>query len=219
MKVQSSQSPVWGWLWLAVAIVVGVGLGILLRPTINGLLRPNSNQPQGQISGVCKDPTSASLVLTEGLTSTVSDSKVLYARSYTLQRPGQPTFAFDAGGDSNSEPLNCQNVRFGPGPRLVFGRGPEAITLEYVGPLFHHYSLLTDKAIAGFAVQPRWKLGLNLSAYAAGAPQLDEVGQGALSFTRTTLAPGLPQRLVFHTQDAGNTYALDEGQTLASVVQ
>ncbi|HEX2863606.1 MAG TPA: hypothetical protein VHN99_03490 [Deinococcales bacterium] len=219
MKAQPAQNPILGWVWLGLAIVAGVILGLALRPAIGRLLNPGANQPPGTVSSVCKDPTLATLVLTESLNSQASDGKITYARSYTLQRPGQPTFAFNAGGDASNAPLDCANVRFGPGPRLSFGRGPEAITLEYVGPLFHHFSLLTDKAVAAFAVQPRWKLNLNLADYSAGPPELDQSGRGTLAFTRASATPGLPQRLAFTTQDSGNSYQMDPAATLASVVQ
>jgi hypothetical protein len=210
------------WMWIAV-IAVGLGAGFVLRPIIQGVRDGGTTIDTSTPSARCDGPSGSELALEEfvqgGLqTGSSVGSPVSYTRNYRLERPGQPALAFDAGSDATNTPISCDNVRFGPGARVAFGRGQEAVVVELVGPEVRPYRALQNPDLAKLVVDVRWKLGLKLEDYAARAPVLGEDGKvGRWTLERTTPTAGLPSRLVFDTTDGGVTYAFNQTESLAGL--
>jgi hypothetical protein len=210
------------WMWIAV-IAVGLGAGFVLRPIIQGVRDGGTTIDTTTPSARCDGPSGSELALEEfvqgGLqTGSSVGSPVSYTRNYRLERPGQPALAFDAGGDSTSTPISCANVRFGPGARVAFGRGQEAVVVELVGPEVRTYRALQNPDLAKLVVDARWKLGLKLEDYTARAPVLGEDGKvGRWTLERTTPTSGLPSRLVFDTTDGGVMYAFNQTESLTGL--
>lgn len=224
MRVQPPTKglPIWAY---GLLVLAALTVGILLRPTVQGLLNPEPG-PAAEPAGPavrCPDPSGGELALTETVTPGGTESVVGvqggapdlgFARAYRLERPGQPPLAFEGGGDARGSPLDCARVRFGPGPRIAFGRGPEAFVVELVGPAVRRWRASQDPGLARLAVEPRWNLKLRTEDYAARAPEIAEDGSGRLVLERTETAPGLPTRLVLTTPNAGATWTLDRDATL-----
>lgn len=225
MRVQPPRKnlPVWAFGLLALA---AIGAGLLLRPTVQGLLNPEPAAVAADPVAPpvrCPDPGGGELALTETITRGGADGVagvqpgmpgLLFARDYRLERPGQPPLGFNGGGDSSGVPLECERVRFGPGPRVAFGRGPEAFVVELVGPVVRQWRAMQDRGLTELAVEPRWNLRLRAEDYAARAPEIAEDRTGRLVLERTEPAADLPARLVFTTENAGSTWALDRAATL-----
>ena len=210
------------WMWIAV-IAVGLGAGLLLRPIIQGARDGGTTIDTSTPSARCPGPDGSELALEEyvqgGLqTGSSVGAPVTYTRNYRLERPGQPALSFEAGGDASNAPLACTDVRFGPGARVAFGRGQEAVVVELVGPEVRRYRALENADLAKLVVDARWKLGLKLEDYASRAPVLGEDGKnGRWVLERVAATAGLPSRLVFDTADGGLTYALNRKETLSGL--
>jgi hypothetical protein len=210
-------------MWIAV-IAVGLGLGFIIRPIIQNIQDGGTTGASEATATVrCAGPEGSELALAESVqaglqTSGTPGSPITYQRNYRLERPGQPALAFEAGGDASNAPLKCEDVRFGPGPRVTFGRGQEAVVVELVGPYVRRYNAAQNPDIVKLVADPRWKLQLKLADYAAKAPVLGEDGKnGRLVFERTSLAAGLPARLVFNTSDGGASYTFNQAESLAGL--
>jgi hypothetical protein len=209
-------------MWIAV-IVVGLGAGFVLRPIIQNLREGGTTIDTSTPSARCDGPSGSELALEEfvqgGLqTGSSVGAPVSYTRNYRLERPGQPALAFDAGGDASNTPISCANVRFGPGARVAFGRGQEAVVVELVGPYVRTYRALENQDLAKLVVDARWKLGLKLEDYAARAPVLGEDGKnGRWVLERATPTAGLPSRLVFDTTDGGATFTFNKTESLVGL--
>lgn len=223
MKPQPQKAPgTPPWMWIAV-IAVGLGAGFVLRPIIQGAREGGTTIDTSTPSARCDGPTGSELALEEfvqgGLqTGSSVGAPVSYTRNYRLERPGQPALAFEAGGDGTNTPLSCSDVRFGPGARVSFGRGQEAVVVELVGPYVRTYRALENAELAKLVVDPRWKLGLKLEDYASRAPVLGEDGlRGRWVLERATPTAGLPSRLVFDTTDGGTTWVFNQTESLAGL--
>lgn len=210
-------------MWIAV-IAVGLGLGFAIRPVIQNLQEGGTTGAGEATATVrCAGPEGSELALSEAVqaglqTSGTPGAPVTYQRNYRLERPGQPALAFEAGGDASNAPLNCANVRFGPGPRVTFGRGPEAVVIELVGPYVRRYSVSQNADIVKLVADQRWKLQLKLSDYSATAPMLGEDGKnGRWTLERVNAAAGLPSRLVFNTNDGGASWTFNQSESLAGL--
>lgn len=218
--------PAWAFGLLALA---ALGAGLLLRPIVQSLLSPGPAAVAADPASPpvrCPGPGGGELALTETITRGGTDGIAgvqpgtpgrLLARDYRLERPGQPPLGFNGGGDSSSAPLECERVRFGPGPRVAFGRGPEAFVVELVGPVVRRWQATQDRGLTQLAVEPRWNLRLRAEDYAARAPEIAEDRTGRLVLERTEPAADLPARLVFTTENAGSSWILDRAATLTGL--
>ncbi len=202
------------WLWIVV-IAAGVGLGLGLRPLIQGGLGGSGATSQAPAVR-CPGPDGSELALSEFITSSLSGTDVTYSRSYRLERPGQAALQFDgANGDKDSAPINCANVQFGPGARISFSRGRGVSVVELVGPNVHNWDASGDKGLTALILEPRWKLGLKLDDYVAGAPSINEDGKGGrVELRRIAPNPAFPERLIFTTADGGVSWTFDRAGSL-----
>ena len=203
----------------ALVIAGGVGLGLILRPIIQGgsigdlFGGGSAPTPGAQLKIRCADPAGGDLALsefTEPAGRVDASAQVLTQHRYQLERPGQPPLGFEGLADDNRFSLQCDHVKFGPGPRVAFSRGQESIVVELVGPNVRVFDANKNADLAALAVEPRWKLGLKLADYKAGPPAIEEAGKrGTLVLERGVPASGLPGRLVLETEDGGATYKLN----------
>jgi hypothetical protein len=201
-------TPAWVWL---VVIAAGVGLGLVLKPILQG--SSSGAVTQGTPSVRCAGPEGSELALSEfiqggGLeTGSISGNSVSFLRQYQLERPGQPALAFDAPSDASNVPLRCENVAFGPGPRVRFARGANAVIVELVGPLIKTFEASKDTALNKLLLEPRWKLALKLEDYQASLPQIDEEGKNArLTLDRIAANRDFPAKLVMQSKDGGSSW-------------
>jgi hypothetical protein len=221
----SNQSTPW-WMYVLV-IAVGAGVGLLVRPLIQGGGIPNPFAPapastQSTTPKIrCPGPDGSELALEEYVDPSTGGDATAGAQSqhrYKLERPGQPALTFLGIADSNTVNVRCDNVKFGPGPRVSFGRGLEAFVVELVGPQIRNFNANNNPDIASLVVEPRWKLQFKLDAYAARAPEIAEDGKkGKLILEPATPQSGYPAKLVLETSDGGQTYKLNRAQTMAGL--
>ena len=201
-------TPIWVWL---LVIAAGVGLGLILKPLLQG--DSSSTASLGTPSVRCPGPEGSELALSEyveggGLaTGSLSSNSVTFTRQYQLERPGQPALAFGAPSDSLNTPLKCQDVRFGPGPRVSFARGTNAVIVELVGPLVKTFEADTNLALSKLVLEPRWKLALKISDYHASVPQIDETGKKVRVILEQNLPnQSFPAKLVMQSKDGGSSF-------------
>lgn len=194
------------WWMYVVVIAVGVGIGLLVRPLIQNSNLLGSSTPKADVR--CAGPEGSELALSEILSSSFAGQTQTVSRSYLLERPGQVPLAFDGGQDSDTAPIFCTAVAFGPGARISFARALEVQVVEFIGPSVKRYSFANDKAFSSFALEEKFKLGLKLSDYTPrGAPSIDEAGKrGRLELRRLKSDPNFPVSLVFTTQNGGATW-------------
>jgi hypothetical protein len=217
VRLQEPRRELPSWLWFLIAIVAGGAIGLfVLRPLLAGN-GGDAATPDAEPSARCADPAGGTLALTEYVRPSMEAGSVAYTRDYRLERPAQAPVGFEGGGDNNQEPLDCGKVRFGPGPRVDFGRGPEAFTIEYVGPTVNRFQAANHQELVKFALDPRWQGRLNLADYEATAPALDSNGRGRLVLTPRAVASGLPPQIVLSTVNGGVTYKLDEQASSAGL--
>jgi hypothetical protein len=201
-------TPIWVW---ALVIAAGVGLGLILKPLLQG--NSSSTTSLGTPSVRCAGPEGSELALSEYLeggglaTGSFSSNSVTFTRQYQLERPGQPALAFGTPSDSLNTPLKCQDVRFGPGPRVSFARGTNVVIVELVGPLVKTFEADTNPALSKLVIEPRWKLALKIGDYHALVPQIDETGKNV----RVILEQNVPNRnfpakLVMQSKDGGSSF-------------
>ncbi len=209
-------TPAWVWL---VVIAAGVGLGLIVRPLLQG---GSSNAvSSGTPSVRCPGPEGSELALSEfvqggGLEAgSLSANSVTFTRQYQLERPGQPVLNFDAPSDASNTPMKCENVRFGPGPRVGFARGANAVIVELVGPLIKTFEASKDSALNKLLLEPRWKLGLKLADYQASVPQINDAAQN-MSLTLERIVPNrdFPARLVMQSKDGGSSWQFMANESL-----
>ena len=225
----SNQSTPW-WMYVLV-IAVGAGVGLLVRPLIQGGSIPNpfAPAPASTLSTTpkirCPGPDGSELALEEyvdpsaaGDATTTGVAGASFQHRYKLERPGQPALTFLGISDNNKFNVRCDNVKFGPGPRVTFGRGLEAFVVDLVGPSIKNFNANNNPDIASLVVEPRWKLQFKLDAYGARAPEIAEDGKkGKLILETLTPQPGYPAKLVLDTSDGGQTYKLNRSETLAGL--
>jgi hypothetical protein len=209
-------TPAWVWL---VVIAAGVGLGLILKPLLQG--GSSGAVSLGAPSVRCAGPEGSELALSEfvqggGLEAgSLSGNSVTFTRQYQLERPGQPALSFDAPSDASSTPMKCENVRFGPGPRVSFARGANAVIVELVGPLIKTFEASKDSALNKLLLEPRWKLGLKLDDYQASVPQLDDAGKNArLTLERIVPNRDFPTKLVMQSKDGGSSWQFMANESL-----
>ncbi len=213
MKFQQNTSkestPIWVW---ALVVAAGVGLGLILKPLLQGG-SSSAVATLGTPSVRCAGAEGSELALSEfiqggGLdTGSISGNSVSFSRQYQLERPGQPALSFDAPSDASNAPLKCENVAFGPGPRVRFARGANAVIVELVGPLIKTFEASKDTGLSKLLLEPRWKLGLKLGDYQARLPQIDDVGKN-VSLTLDRIVPNrsFPAKLVMQSKDGGSSW-------------
>jgi hypothetical protein len=201
-------TPIWVW---ALVIAAGVGLGLILRPILQG--GSSDAASLGTPSVRCAGAEGSELALSEfiqggGLdTGSISGNSVSFARQYQLERPGQPALSFDAPSDASNAPLKCENVAFGPGPRVRFSRGANAVIVELVGPLVKTFEASKDIALSKLLLEPRWKLGLKLDDYQASVPQMDDAGKNVrLNLERIVPNRNFPAKLMLQSKDSGSSW-------------
>jgi hypothetical protein len=196
------------WWMYALVIAIGVGLGLVLRPLIQNGLGGNADfKPNIR----CPGPEGSELALSESLTVSGFGQNQSTSRTYLLERPGLAPLQFDGGGsDSDTTPMLCNHVAFGPGARLAVARASQVIVLELVGPNVRRYNLANDKVFSGLALEPKYKLGLKLEDYTPrAAPSIEEAGKnGRLELRRKTPDALLPETLIFTTTDGGVNWRL-----------
>jgi hypothetical protein len=165
----------------------------------------------------CAGPAGSEQALEEFITSTVDGTSAVFERTYRLERPGQAPLSFSAAAsDADNAPIQCANVRFGPGPRVAFSRGQQVSVVELVGPTVKNWNAATDRDLAAIILEPRWKLGLRVTDYVAGAPQISEDGSsGRVELRRTNTDTAFPARFVFTTTNGGASWTLDKASSLA----
>ncbi len=213
MKFQQNtpkeSTPIWVW---ALVIAAGVGLGLILRPILQGGSSSNAAS-LGTPSVRCAGDEGSELALSEfiqggGLdTGSISGNSVSFSRQYQLERPGQPALSFDAPSDASNAPLKCENVAFGPGPRVRFARGANAVIVELVGPLVKTFEASKDTALSKLLLEPRWKLALKLEDYQASLPQIDDAGKNVrLTLDRIVANRNFPAKLVMQSKDGGSSW-------------
>jgi hypothetical protein len=223
----SNQSTPW-WMYVLV-IAVGAGVGLLVRPLIQGgglqgLFGGGAASSQSTTPRLrCPGPDGSELALEEYVdpgTSTATDvtAAATLQHRYRLERPGQPPLPFAGSSVANPANLRCEDVRFGPGPRVSFARGLEAFVVELVGPKIRNFDANNNPEIASLVVEPRWKLQFKLDKYAARAPVIaEDGGRGTLILEPTTPQPGYPAKIVLETTDGGQKYSLNRTQTMAGL--
>jgi hypothetical protein len=201
-------TPIWVW---ALVIAAGVGLGLILKPLLQG--GSSGTATLGTPSVRCAGAEGSELALSEfiqggGLdTGSISGNSVIFSRQYQLERPGQPALSFDAPSDASNVPLKCENVAFGPGPRVRFARGSNAVIVELVGPLIKTFEASKDSALSKLLLEPRWKLALKLEDYQASLPQIDEAGKNVrLTLDRVVPNRSFPAKLVMQSKDGGSSW-------------
>ncbi len=209
-------TPIWVW---ALVIAAGVGLGLILKPLLQG--GSSGAVTPGTPSVRCAGSEGSELALSEfiqggGLeTGSISGNSVTFSRQYQLERPGQPALGFDAPSDASSTPLDCKNVAFGPGPRVSFARGANAVIVELVGPLVKTFEASKDTALNKLLLEPRWKLALKLEDYQASLPQIDEAGKNVrLTLDRIALNRNFPAKLIMQSKDGGSSWQFMAQQSL-----
>jgi hypothetical protein len=209
-------TPAWVWL---VVIAAGVGLGLVLKPLLQG--GSNGAVSLGTPSVRCAGPEGSELALSEfvqggGLEAgSLSANSVTFTRQYQLERPGQPALSFDAPSDASSTPMKCENVRFGPGPRVSFARGVNAVIVELVGPLIKTFEASKDNALNKLLLEPRWKLGLKLADYQASVPQIDDAGKNVrLTLERIVPNRNFPAKLVMQSKNGGSSWQFMANESL-----
>ena len=210
--MKSGSTPIWVWF---VVIAAGIALGLGLRPLLQGSLSGGSSGSE-QAAIRCAGPEGSELALSEFITSGVEGTSTVYSRRYQLERPGQVPLAFSAESpDADSAAIDCANVRFGPGPRITFTRAQNVNIIELVGPTVKRWNASSDKTLNAVLLEPRWKLGLQLSDYQAGAPEIDEAGRsGRVTLTRVKPDPAFPLRLNFTSDNGGSTWSFDKQTSL-----
>ena len=198
------------WWMYVVVIAVGVGIGLLVRPLLQNSNLLGSSPPKADVR--CVGPEGSELALSETLSSSFTGQTQTVSRSYLLERPGQVPLAFDGGSDSEAEAISCNAVAFGPGARISFARALEVQIVEFLGPSVKRYALSNDKVFSGFALEPKFKLGLKLIDYTPrGAPNLEEAGKrGRLELRRIKSDPNFPVSLVFTTDNGGATWVFQK---------
>lgn len=211
--MKSGSTPI--WVWIAV-IAAGIALGLGLRPLLQGGLGAGSSTTESAAIR-CAGPEGSELALSEFISSGVDGTSTVYSRRYQLERPGQVPLAFSAESpDSDNAAIDCSNVRFGPGPRIAFTRAQSVNIIELVGPTVKSWNASSDKTLNAVLLEPRWKLGLQLSDYRVGAAEIDEAGKvGRVILTRVDPDPAFPQRLNFTSDNGGSTWAFDKQTSLA----
>ena len=208
-----SATPI--WVWIAV-IAAGIALGLGLRPLLQGGIGSNSSTPESAAIR-CAGPEGSELALSEFISSGVDGTSSVYSRRYRLERPGQVPLAFSAESpDADSAAIDCANVRFGPGPRIAFTRAQIVNIIELVGPTVKSWNASSDKTLNTVLLEPRWKLGLQLSDYRFSAAELDEAGKvGRVALTRVKPDPAFPQRLNFTSDNGGSRWSFDKASSLS----
>jgi hypothetical protein len=229
-RMRPNQNTPW-WMYILV-IAVGAGVGLLVRPLVPaGFSLQNLFGGGGASSTLsttakvrCVGPAGSELALEEyvdpssGEATTAGVTAASYQHRYKLERPGQPALTFLGVSDSNTFNVRCDNVKFGPGPRVAFGRGLEAFVVELVGPQIRNFNANNNPDIASLVVEPRWKLQFKLDAYAARAPEIAEDGKkGRLILEPAAAQPGYPAKIVLETADGGQTYKLNRPETMAGL--
>lgn len=204
------------WLWVAV-IAVGVALGLGLRPLLQGGAGGGGAAANLTPSVRCPGPSGSEQALEEFITPGVDGTSAVFERTYRLERPGQAPLSFAAGAsDADSAPVNCANVRFGPGPRVAFARGQQVSVVELVGPSVRNWSASTDRDLTNVVLEQRWQLGLKVADYVAQAPQISEDGTGGrVVLERTDTSTAFPRRFIFTTTNGGASWTLDKASSLA----
>ncbi len=210
--MKSGSTPI--WVWIAV-IFAGIALGLGLRPLLQGGLGGGPSTTESAAIR-CAGPDGSELALSEFISSGVDGTNTVYSRRYQLERPGQVPLAFSAESpDADSAAIDCANVRFGPGPRVIFTRAQSVNIIELVGPTVKSWNASTDKTLNAVLLEPRWKLGLKLPDYQMSAAEIDETGKlGRVALTRVKPDPAFPQRLNFTSANGGNTWAFDKASSL-----
>ncbi len=212
MKFQQNtpkeSTPIWVW---ALVIAAGVGLGLILKPLLQG--GSSGVASLGTPSVRCAGPEGSELALSEfiqggGLdTGSIGGNSITFSRQYQLERPGQPALSFEAPSDASNAPLKCENVAFGPGPRVRFARGANAVIVELVGPLIKTFEASKDSALSKLLIEPRWKLALKLDDYQATLPQIDNAGKNVrLTLDRIAGNRNFPAKLVMQSKDGGSSW-------------
>jgi hypothetical protein len=209
-------TPIWVW---ALVIAAGIGLGLILKPLLQG--GSSGAVTPGTPSVRCAGAEGSELALSEfiqggGLeTGSISGNSVTFSRQYQLERPGQSALSFDAPSDASNTPLKCENVAFGPGPRVRFARGANAVIVELVGPLVKTFEASKDTALNKLLLEPRWKLGLKLTDYQASLPQIDDAGKNVrLTLDRIVANRSFPAKLVMQSKDGGSSWQFMAQQSL-----
>jgi hypothetical protein len=158
----------------------------------------------------CPGPDGSELALSESLTSSGFGQSQSTSRTYLLERPGLAPLQFDGGSDSDSAPIVCSHVAFGPGARVSLARASQVVVVELVGPNVRRFSFANDKIFAALALEPKYKLGLKLEDYTPrAAPKIEEAGKnGRLELQRKIRDALLPETLVFATKDGGVNWSL-----------
>lgn len=192
-------------------IAAGVGLGLILKPLLQG--GSSGAATLGTPSVRCAGLEGSELALSEfiqggGLeTGSISGNSVTFSRQYQLERPGQPALSFEAPSDASNVPLKCENVAFGPGPRVRFARGANAVIVELVGPLIKTFEASKDSALSKLLIEPRWKLALKLDDYQASLPQIDDAAKNVrLTLDRIVANRIFPAKLVMQSKDGGSSW-------------
>ena len=192
-------------------IAAGVGLGLILKPLLQG--NSSGAATLGAPSVRCAGAEGSELALSEfiqggGLdTGSIGGSGVRFSRQYQLERPGQPALSFEAPSDASNAPLKCENVAFGPGPRVRFARGSNAVIVELVGPLIKTFEASKDSALSKLLIKPRWKLALKLEDYRANLPEIDAAGKNVrLTLNRMVANRDFPAKLVMQSKDGGSSW-------------
>jgi hypothetical protein len=229
-RMKPNQNTPW-WMYILV-IAVGAGVGLLVRPLVpagwslqnlfgGGGAATSTQSTTAKIR--CVGPAGTELALEEyvdpssGEATTTGVSGASFVHRYKLERPGQPALTFLGVSDANLINVNCDNVKFGPGPQVAFGRGLEAFVVNLVGPQIRNFNANNNPDIASLVVEPRWKLQFKLDAYAARAPEIAENGKGKLILEPAAPQPGYPAKIVLETSDGGQTYKLNRPETMAGL--
>jgi hypothetical protein len=195
------------WWMYVLVIAIGVGLGLVLRPLIQNGLGGNADfKPNIR----CPGPEGSELALSESLTVSGFGQNQSTSRTYLLERPGLAPLQFDGGSDTESAPIQCSHVAFGPGARVSFVRANQVVVVELVGPNVRRFAFSNDKGFSALALEPKFKLGLKLEDYTPrAAPNIEEAGKnGRLELRRKSPDAVLPQTLIFATKDGGVNWSL-----------
>ena len=209
-------TPVWVW---GLVIAAGVGLGLILKPLLQG--GSSGTASLGTPSVRCAGPEGSELALSEfvqggGLEAgNLNSNSVTFTRQYQLERPGQPALDFGAPSDSSNTPLKCEDVRFGPGPRVSFARGTNAVIVELVGPLVKTFEADTNPDLSKLLLEPRWKLGLKIADYHATLPQIDETSKNVrVILERLVPNQNFPNKLFMQSKDGGSSFQFMASESL-----
>ncbi len=213
---KEASTPLWVWV---LVIAAGVGIGLLVKPLLQGNSSDTANL--GTPSVRCAGTEGSELALSEfiqvgGLASTdLNSSNLVYARKYQLERPGQPNLDFEVTGDGSNTPLQCEKVRFGPGPRVSFARSANITIVELVGPQIKNFDTTKNTSLSQLLLETRWKLGLKLSDYVATLPQIDDAGVNVVLVLERIIPDNrYPAKLVLKSNDGGSSFTLDRVQSL-----